>query len=335
MGNKQMVSTADIRSGFSNVELDYESSLKTAFTFGQKKYRYVRLLQGAKNSPWQFQTRLGMVLNQKDFEGFLEEKYPEKAGKLQFDKLLILYLDDLSLLGNDDEEHYIVWHYVLDRFSLKGLKLNVKKVHVLKDNVTFLGYNVAPQKGTYGLTAERKSAFQGWKFRADKAYLCSRLCTASYFDSVCFGFKVLTQGLHILIRQKDMHVKHLHRREFEMFRLMMDIQLDCTIPDLSKPLLISTDASVSCTASCLMQYRAGSSPSDSVLELCAVSTKQFKNQDSGKSILYKEILSFLSALETYEYYIRCSSSVVIVFTDASCLSYLHRLKDSNSRLKTT
>merc|ERR1711923_463041 len=42
--NKQMVSTADIRSGFSNVELDYESSLKTAFPFGQKKYRYVRLL---------------------------------------------------------------------------------------------------------------------------------------------------------------------------------------------------------------------------------------------------------------------------------------------------
>merc|ERR1711952_40113 len=35
-----------------------------------------------------------------------------------------------------------------------------------------------------------------------------------------------------------------------------------------------------------------------------------------------------------EYYIRCSTSSVIVFSDASCLSYLHRLKDSNSRLKT-
>ena len=332
--NKQMVSTADIRSGFSNVELDYESSLKTAFTFGQKKYRYVRLLQGAKNSPWQFQTRLGMVLNQKDFEGFLEEKYPEKAGKLQFDKLLILYLDDLSLLGNDDEEHYIVWHYVLDRFSLKGLKLNVKKVHVLKDNVTFLGYNVAPQKGTYGLTTERKSAFQGWQFRADKAYLCSRLCTANYFDSVCFGFKSLTQGLHMLIRQKEMHVKLLHHREFQMFKLMMDIQLDCTIPDLTKPLLITTDASVSCSAACLMQYHPGTGPQNSELKLCAVSTKQFKGTDSGKCILYKEIICFLDSLKSFEYYIRCSTSSVIVFSDASCLSYLHRLKDSNSRLKT-
>ena len=333
--NKQKVSTADVRSGFSNVELDYASSMKTTFTFRDKKYRYLRLPQGARNSPFQFAHRLGLVLNKKDFEDFLAEKYPDQQGKLEFDKLIIVYLDDLSLLGCDDDQHYIAWHYVLDRFAKRGLKLHAKKVHVLKENVTFLGFNVNPEQSKYGMTAERKSAFQGWKFRADKAYLCSRLCTASYFDSVCFGFKVLTQGLHILIRQKDMHVKHLHKREFEMFRLMMDIQLDCTIPDLSKPLLISTDASVSCTASCLMQYRAGSSPADSVLELCAVSTKQFKNQDSGKSILYKEILSFLSALETYEYYIRCSSSVVIVFTDASCLSYLHRLKDSNSRLKTT
>ena len=332
--NKQMVSTADIRSGFSNVELDYESSLKTAFTFGQKKYRYVRLLQGAKNSPWQFQTRLGMVLNQKDFETFLEENYPAKSGKLHFDKLLILYLDDLSLLGNDDEEHYIMWHYVLNRFSLRGLKLNVKKVHVLKDNVTFLGYNVAPQLGTYGLTTERKSAFQGWQFRADKAYLCSRLCTANYFDSVCFGFKSLTQGLHMLIRQKEMHVKLLHHREFAMFKLMMDIQLDCTIPDLTKPLLITTDASVSCSAACLMQYHPGSGPQDSELKLCAVSTKQFKGTDSGKCILYKEIICFLDSLKSFEYYIRCSTSSVIVFSDASCLSYLHRLKDSNSRLKT-
>ena len=67
-------STTDIRSGFSNIELDYRSQLKTAFVHRGQKYCYTRMLQGWTNAPVIFQERLARILNRETFQEFLEEK---------------------------------------------------------------------------------------------------------------------------------------------------------------------------------------------------------------------------------------------------------------------
>ena len=323
-------STTDIRSGFSNIELDYRSQLKTAFVHRGQKYCYTRMLQGWTNAPVIFQERLSRILNRESFQEFLKEKSYKRP--LVFEKCLITYLDDICLLGDDVEQHLLVWEYMLTRFKEMGLKINAKKTQVMSENINFLGYQISPGRNEYGLTSERKAAFQGWKFQANREYLVSRLCTLNYFDTCIPGFKIITQCLNALVREKNMVVERFHVKEFEMMKLLLELDISFMIPDLTRPLILSTDASFTCSAACLMQYDPNEGPQSSRLRLCSVNTKQFNKADIHKAIVHKETLGFRNMLNYYKPYVSACQSSVVAFTDAACLQFLHRYRNTHSPL---
>ena len=323
-------STTDIRSGFSNIELDYRSQLKTAFVHRGQKYCYTRMLQGWTNAPVIFQERLARILNRETFQEFLKEKNFNRP--LVFEKCLITYLDDICLLGDDVDQHLLVWEYMLTRFKVMGLKINAKKTQIMSENINFLGYQITPGRNEYGLTSERKAAFQGWKFQANREYLVSRLCTLNYFDTCIPGFKIITQCLNALVREKSMVVEKFHVKEFEMMKLLLELDITFMIPDLTRPLILSTDASFTCSAACLMQYDPNEGPQSSRLRLCSVNTKQFNKADIHKAIVHKETLGFRNMLNYYKPYVSACQSSVVAFTDAACLQFLHRYRNTHSPL---
>ena len=328
--SERMVSVTDVRSGFSNILIDRESSLKTAFVHRDKKYVYLVLPQGLKISPERFQNRVAMVLNQTTFNEFLRET--ECSLKLKYFSSLLVYQDDLAMLGTDYNQHYVIWNYVLYSFSKYGFKLNAKKTSFLKPKVDFLGFEVRPKTGQYSLTSERKSAFKSWAFRPERQYIVSRLCTLNYFQNCIVGFRQITTCLHLLCKQKVFHVKRVHALEWAMMRLILDLDFTFHIPDMNKPLIICSDASFSCAAGAVMQYDPGNNENESNMRLCSVITKQFSSQDLAKSIVFKELMSLIHCIEANKHWIRSCHRQVIVFTDASSLQFLHRLKDSNSRI---
>ena len=327
---KRCVSVTDIRSGYSNILIDRQSSLKTAFIHRDKKYIYLVLPQGLSISPERFQIRVSYVLNQNSFNDFMKEN--ECSLDLKYFTSLIIYQDDLAILGINYQQHYFIWKFVLEMFSRFGFKLNAKKTNFLKPKVDFLGYEIRPQTGQYSLTSERKSAFKSWAFRPERQYIVSRLCTLNYFSNCLVGFKQITACLHVLCKQKVFHVKKIHAMEWSMMRLILDLEFTFYIPDMNKPLILCSDASFSCAAGAVMQYHPGHNENSSELQLCAVSTKQFGSQDMNKSIVFKEVMSLIHCVETHKHWIRSCHRQVIVFTDASSLQFLHRLKDSNSRI---
>ena len=277
-------------------------------------YRHTEVLQLVKNK-----FSYSMVL----YEGFNSQ--------------VQAYLDDVLALAKNNLDHYYVVYFLLYQFSKFGVKLAASKLQLCGDKVTYLGYDVDTVKGRYGLTMSRKRDFSSWRFPTSRTVLQSRLCTANYFSNVILAFKVITQCLYYLVNSKDKvyHIKHFHRVEFEMLKLVMDLYSSFAIPDLRYPAIYSSDASFSSLSGTMLQFLPDETdPSGFTLQLVAQFSKKFSGTDPSKCPLYKEILGVLATLREYAHYIHNSSSFSVLFCDASSISMVTKMKHVNSRLHT-
>ena len=167
---------------------------------------------------------------------------------------LQLYMDDLLLMSiNQLNDYYTVW-FVLYWLNERKVKLAASKFQLCPRNVTYLGYSVDTHKSTYGLTAERRANFGEWKFPTTREILTSRLCAANYFQSVLGSFKIITQCLHALVNAPVFHIKMVHRNEWEMLKLLIDLDLTYRIVDLTQPIILECDASFSSSSGAALQF---------------------------------------------------------------------------------
>lgn len=123
---KKFKSCIDLANGFFSLRLAKQSQGKTAFTHKGKAYVWQRLPQGYKNSPNVFQAAVMDVLG---------------------DIGVTIYIDDVFIADDTEEEHLEKLQTVMERLSKAGLKLNLKKCQFGQFQVTYLGFQVAADLG--------------------------------------------------------------------------------------------------------------------------------------------------------------------------------------------
>ena len=258
------------------------------------------------------------------------------------------YLDDVLCLSGNNLDHYYIVYFVMYVFYKYKIKIASKKFQLVGENITYLGYDINTKKNEYGLTVSRRKNFENWLMPTTRSALVSRLCIGSYFSNVILSFKVITQCLSYLAKTKgDFRIQEIHRREFEMMKLCIELCCSFAIPDLRYPQILSSDASFSAISGTIMQWvpdKISESESENVksavnkgtfsLQLVGQFSKRLSGTDPNKSPLYKELVACLATLREYENYIRNSSSFSLLFSDASSLSMVTKLKHVNSRLHT-
>ena len=355
LGGKICAQT-DLRSGYSTIKMDYESCLKTAFTHRNVRYMHLVMVQGASSSPLLFSTRLELVFNEASFKEFLQQHAPES--KLVYSRAIIRYLDDLLLICDDMIELELLWTYLMIQLDKYKIKITKGKTNIVKQKFSFLGWDFIPHKNLYSMESQRRAALAQWEFKADKQYLVSRLCTLNWNSNLIFGFKYLSQLLALLVQTKPMKVKACHYREWQLILFAASWVMHLYIPDLSRNLYLTLDSSFSCMGCFLFQYfpeKMFSTPEGVVWEEDDTGNKPLKNKegkevvlsrieciglfskrwgkdDIAKSIVYKECMALMAALLEFDRLIRSCTAKVLCFSDASCLSFLHRLKTTNSRI---
>ena len=355
MGGK-LASLTDVRSGFSTIRMDYDSALKTAFTHRNVRYLHNVMIQGARTSPLLYSLRMELVFNVDSFNKFLAKYAPES--KLVYSRCVIRYLDDILLISDTVEEMFLLWQYVMEQLDTYKIKITKKKTVVMKERFTFLGWDFMPSQNIYSLESQRRSAISQWEFKPERQYIVSRLACLNWNSSLIFGFKFISQLLALLVLSKTMKIKRCHVREWSILIFASSLVLDIFIPQLDQNFYISTDSSYSACGSLVFQYfpegkysnpegiewskeddgkniiknKEGEKVVLSRLEVVSMFSKRWAKQDIGKSIVYKESLALLCALKEFEMLIRSCTKSVILFTDAICLSFIHRLKSINSRI---
>ncbi|XP_058038675.1 protein NYNRIN-like [Ahaetulla prasina] len=119
----------DLCSAFFSIPVDSASQYLFAFTWEEQQYTWTRLPQGYTESPTLFSQILRNDLSSIDL--------PEKS-------ILIQYVDDLLLASESEQACKRDTLYLLNALAEKGHKASPTKLQYLKQEVTYLGYIIAP-----------------------------------------------------------------------------------------------------------------------------------------------------------------------------------------------
>jgi len=118
-------STIDLYSGFWQVKIAEENKMKTAFSTPSGHYHFQRLPYGLSNSPASFQRLMDVVLR-------------NLTGELCY-----VFIDDVLVFADTNEEHARRLEKVLRRFEKANLLLQPEKCAFAQPQVNYLGYVVS------------------------------------------------------------------------------------------------------------------------------------------------------------------------------------------------
>ena len=126
MVGARFFSSMDLKSGFWQVQMSEKSRQYTAFTVGSFcVYEFLRMPYRLCNAPATFQRLMQNCL-----------------GELNLTYALV-YLDDVIVYSNTEEDHLHRLQAVFEWFHEHGLKLKPSKCSVLRKQITFLGHEVS------------------------------------------------------------------------------------------------------------------------------------------------------------------------------------------------
>uniref|UniRef100_A0A9J8BCE1 ribonuclease H n=1 Tax=Cyprinus carpio carpio TaxID=630221 RepID=A0A9J8BCE1_CYPCA len=120
--------SVDISNAFFSVPVHKNSQFWFAFTFKGKRYTFTKLCQGYCESP--------TIYNDALHENLLSLKLPKGVALLQ-------YVDDLLLCAPSREVCLEATLKLLNHLAENGHKVNIKKVSIAEEQVTFLGHVIS------------------------------------------------------------------------------------------------------------------------------------------------------------------------------------------------
>ena len=124
LGESRYFTTLDLKSGYWQVKVHPSCREKTAFITHEGLYEFRVMPFGLMNAPAVFQRLMRRVLRDVDSET----------------EFVSVYLDDVLAFSKTSEEHMMHLLQVLGRLREVGLKLNPKKYHFLRNQVTYLPF---------------------------------------------------------------------------------------------------------------------------------------------------------------------------------------------------
>ena len=224
-------STFDMNSGFWQVPMDEESKQYTAFMLGSMGLCKCESIPfGLCNAPPTFQR---LMLN--------------CLGELNLTYCLI-YLDDVIIFSQTEEEHLERMRVVFDRLHEHGLKLKPSKCNMFKTEINYLAHHVSkkgvlPSKKNLEAIAECPPPDTYTKVKSFVGLL-------GHYRHFIKGFTNIATPLYDLASRKNKDKKSEHLdlspEAHEAFDRLKAVCLQAPIlsfPDFSKPFLLETDAS--------------------------------------------------------------------------------------------
>ena len=227
-------STIDMNSGFWQVPMDEESKQYTAFTLGSMGlYECESMPFGLCNAPPTFQR---LMLN---FLGELNLTY------------CLIYLDDVIIFSQTEEEHLEQMCVVFDQFREHGLELKPSKCEVFKTEINYLAHHVSkrgvlPSKENLEAIAQCPPPDTYTKVKS----FVGLVGLVGHYRHFIKGFANIASPLYDLTsgENKDKKSEHLDlpQEAREAFDCLKAACLQAPIlafPDFDKPFLLEMDAS--------------------------------------------------------------------------------------------
>ncbi|KAM8771398.1 retrovirus-related Pol polyprotein from transposon 297 [Acanthopagrus schlegelii] len=304
VGSAKYVSKFDLLKGYWQVPLSEKAREIAAFITPTGLYSYTVMPFGLRNAPATFQRLMNMVVG--DLEG------------------CSVYLDDVVIYSESWDDHLGRITKLFDRLAHANLTVNLAKCEFAKATVTYLGRVVG--QGMVAPVRAKVQAIDDYAPPPTKKALMRFLGLVGYYRCFCRNFSTVVAPLTNLLKAKMKYVWSAEcQSAFENVKALI-----CNAPVLAAPqwdraFKLEVDASAVGAGAVLLQ--ADDLGVDK--PLCFFSRK-FNRHQLNYSVIEKETLALILALQHFNVYV--SSSPVVVFKDHNPLTFLSSLQSPNQRL---
>ncbi len=318
-----LFSTCDLKSGFMQFFIsDEESRDRTTFVVESGTYRFKRCPFGLKNIPLFFARCMNEILSA-TFNKYLSAEQAAKPPPLW--NCCLCYIDDIIIFSPDD----IVLHAkyiqaVFDRLRAANLRLNGKKCIFAQRQAAFLG-SVVDSVGIHPDPAKVKLILD-WPTPKDTHQLRSFTGLVNFYRKFIRGFSHIASAFrNLLVKDAPFVWETKHQEAFDSLKQALASSTVLHHPDLSKPFILTTDASGSAIGFILSQK------DDNGTELpIYFAGRSLTLIEQRYSVTHREALAIVQGVQYFHHYLICQKFTII--SDHVCLSFLQSMRNKSGRL---
>ena len=220
---KRMFCTLDLCSGYYQIPMEASFKHKTSFNTRFGSYQWNRLPIGLCTAGTTFSRAMRLVLRGLNWEE------------------VIVYLDDIIVLGTDFEGTLSALRKVFTRFREHNLKLKAKKCRFFREQVEFLGKLVSGYD--VSISPDKLEAVKQWPTPTNAKELLCFLGFMNYHRNHIPNFAQVSSNLYKLVHSDTFSWRSRHQACFDKLK-----ELAISAPMLSHPspdglFVLDTDSS--------------------------------------------------------------------------------------------
>ncbi len=306
VGKARYITKLDLLKGFWQVPLTKRAQELSCFVTMGGTYRCKVMPFGMKNASATFQRLMNDLTS--DLVG------------------CVAYIDDLIVYSDTWKEHLIRLKSLLQALKNANLVVKLNKCEFAHARVEYLGYVVG--RGIVAPPKAKVEAICNMPTPQNRKEVRRILGMAGYYRMFISNFSDVVFPLTNLLR-KDKKFKWTEecRNAYELLKITMSSTPFLLAPNFDKPFKLAIDASNVGAGAVLLQEDG-----EDVERPVSYYSKKFNQAQSNYSVIEKELLALILALQFYSPYVGPSDKNLTVYTDHHPLKYLNKFQNKNQRL---
>ncbi|XP_035890498.1 uncharacterized protein LOC118502383 [Anopheles stephensi] len=303
----KVFTTLDLKNSFFHVPIEKSSQKYTAFVTHTGQYEFLRAPFGLCNSP-------------ACFSRFVANAFREliKSGEI------LVYVDDLIIATNSEEENIITLKKLFKAASANGIEFNWKKSQFLKPEVEYLGFVI--KDGTYSISPDKLKAINSFPVPRNVKELQRFLGLTSYFRKFIECYAIMAKPLTDLMRKNvEYEFTNMHLNCFERLKKCLVSDPVLKIYEQKAATEVHTDASKEGYGAVLLQKGA-----DDHFHPVYYMSHQTNDAEKNYSAYHLEVLAVVRAVEKFRVYLLGIPFKIV--TDCSAFQHTFKAKELSARI---
>ena len=314
LGRARRMSTIDLTSGYWQVRNAEDDIPKTAFNTRYGKYEFLVMPFGLTNAPATFQTLMNSIL------------------RPYIDKFVLVYLDDILVYSNSEEEHVEHLRLVFEALRQHKLYARPTKCTFNQPYVEFCGHIVG--QGVTKVLDSKVRAINEWPQPKNVQEVRQFYGLVNYYRRFIRHFSLIAAPLSDLFKSDDNDKRKrrpiawstVHQVAFERLKKAITMAPVLAQPDPTKPYTIETDSSDFGNGMAL--YQEGD---DGKLHPVAFDGRKLHGAELRYPTHEKELMAIKDALQKWHHYIENGLPITVI-TDHDSLKYMNTVQKPSKRL---
>ena len=302
LSGAKIFSSLDSAGAFHSLSISPASRDYTTFISPFGTYRFKRMPFGLSNSPSAY-CRLVQLALSKLPPGFA-----------------IAYLDDILIYSSTIAEHMRHLDAVLKVHADVGMKINLSKTKIFRDQVTYLGHSVSHHG--IKMIPEYVNKIQLWPIPKTGKELISFLGFTSYYRAFIPKYAEVVAPLNKYRNEKSLELNQDEISRINKLKELFMVQPIRAYPDYSskEPFILDTDFSGIAAGGILSQVQGGRE------KFIGCFSKSMDAAQRQYPAHKGELLAVILGLRKFEHILRARK--FLIRTDSSAITFLQGLKEA-------